>query len=348
MIFPSTYSVVLLVAVLSLVLGAAWALTQRAAGKWRFELFGLDFGLGVVAGALLIGFTLGTLGSEITFYDNLLIMRKSSLLFLFGFGALINLGMLLTMGAISLAGMGVAFLSGMSIATIVAAIGTQMVAPIMTAPYLIAGTLLLLLGTALAARAHSIRVQQRETDLLQKAALAGIKGKIQRTSAAKAVLLAVIGGVLIGLAQPIGTWAQSRDEIGFGAYSIGAIYASAFLVAAPFFSLFFLNLPVQGEALSFSAWMNGTARQHLLGMAGGVLWIAGLTALLLAGSAPASLVGSGRTVLFALSRGFVVAGAAIGIFLNGEFSTSPPARTQAVIGLGLAAAGLLVYALSPA
>jgi glucose uptake protein len=347
MIFPSSYSLVLLVALLSLALGVAWALTLRAAGKWRFELFGLDFGLGVVIGALLIGFTLGTLGSEITFYDNLLIMRKSSLLFLFGFGVLINLGMLLMIGAVSLAGLGVAFLGGMSMATIVSAIGMQMAAPVLSPVYLVAGSLLLLLAVALAARAHATRVKQRDTDLLQKAVAAGIKGKIQRNSPLKGVLLAVFGGILLGIAQPVGVWAQSRDEIGFGAYSIGAIYAGGFLVASPFFSLFFLNLPVQGEALSFGAWMNGAARQHMLGIAGGILWFAGLTALLLAGTAPPAMGGS-RALLFVLSRGYLLLGAAMGIFLHGDFATSPSARGQAALSLGLAAAGLVVYALSPA
>ena len=132
MVFPVTFATVLLVSLCSLVLGAIWALTFGAAGKWRFELYGLDFGLGVVLSAILVGFTFGSFGNEITFYDNLMIIRKSSLLFLFGFGVLISLGVWLFLGAISISGLAVPFLSGMSFAAVVSAVGMQMFWPLMS------------------------------------------------------------------------------------------------------------------------------------------------------------------------------------------------------------------------
>ena len=347
MVFPVTLTTVLLVALISLFLGAVWALTVGAAGKWRFELFGLDFGLGVVVAAVLIGFTFGTFGNEITFYDNLMILRKSSLMFLFGYGVLINLGVLLFLGAISISGVAVSFLAGMSVAAIVSAAGMHLVWPLMSPGYLGVGTLLLLVALAMAANSHLTRTRQRDSDLLQKAVSAGIKGKMPRSTPVKGLLLAVLAGLLLGLAQPIGIWVQTRDEIGFGAYTIGILFAAAFVLAGPFFGLFFLNLPVQGEALSFAAWMRGTGRQHLLGMAGGALWFAGLTALLLAAMATPK-AGASRSLVFALSRGSLVLGGLLGILFNAEFDVSPPARTQAMIAAAVAAVGLFVYGISPA
>jgi hypothetical protein len=343
MLFPHSYAAVLLVALASLILGALWALLMKAAGKWRFELFGIDFGFGVILSALAVCFTLGTLGEDITFYDNLMIMRKSSLGLLIGFGAILNLGMLLLIGAASVAGLTVAFLPGLGIAVITAAIGMHVTQPLMSPVFLGIGSALLLGAIAIAASAYTARVRQRDTDLLQKAVAAGIKGKIQRTSPTKGLLLAIIGGLLTGLAQPVALWAQGRDEIGFGAYSMGALFAAAFVAGTPFFSLFFLNLPVQGEALSFGDWFRSKPKQHLLGLAAGFIWFAGLTAMLLAATAtPAA--GVGRALAFAVSRGFILVGAAAGIFLHKDFGNFAPARKQAIIALGVAAAGLAVYA----
>ena len=347
MVFPQSYSAVLLTALLSLVLGAIWALTIRPAGKWRFELMGIDFGLGVLLSALLIGLSLGTFGEEITVGDNLMIMRKSSVGFLFGFGMLINLGLLLLLASIAVAGLAVSFLAGLSMATVVGALGMHLVQPFAGPLYLAVGSVLMLLCIAFAARAHAARARQRDTDLLQKAVAAGMKGKIQRTSPAKGLILAVAGGFLLGLAQPIGIWAQSRDEIGFGAYSIATLYALAFAVGVPFFSLFLLNLPVQGEPIPFSAWFKGTGSQHLMGLAGGALWFAGLTALLLAGTATPR-AGIGRAPVFALSHASMLLGGILGIVKQGEFASPATARGQALIALGLAAAGLIAYGVSPA
>ena len=345
MVFPLSYTAVLLVALASFVLGTLWALTPRAAGKWRFELFGVDFGLGAVLAALCLGFTLGALGEEITFYDNLMIMRKSSLLFLVGFGALLNLGMLLLLGAIALTGVASTFLIGLGMAAVTGAIGMHIFQPIMSPLFLGLGCLLLLVAVGAAANAHSTRVRQRDTDLLQKAVAAGLKGKIPRTSPAKGLVLAIAGGLLTGLAQPIALWTQSRDEIGFGAYSMGALFAAAFVVGTPFFSLFFLNLPVQGEALSFGAWLRSPVKRHLMGLAGGAIWYASLLAMLLAVSAtPAA--GFSRTLAFTICRASLVVGAAIGIFQLGEFAGSPAARKQAAIALLAATAGLVVFLVS--
>lgn len=344
MVFPQTFTAVLLVAIAAFLLSTAWALLVKPAGKWRFEFLGIDFGLGVLLGAAVISFTFGTMGEEITFFDNLMIMRKSSIGFLIGFGAFLNLSVFLLLGAISLGGVAVTFLTGLTIAAVTSAIGMHLVQPLMSPVYLIIGCLLLLAATGITAMAHADRVRQRETDLLQKAVAAGIKGKLPRTSPAKVLILAVIGGLLAGLAQPIALLLQSRDEIGFGAYSMGALFAAAFVIATPFLSLFFMNLPVQGEALSFGTWFSGSRKQHLMGLLSGALWFAGLTALLLAATAtPAA--GMSRSLAFAVTRGSIVLGGIIGIFVNSEL-IYPGSRKQALIALVVATVGLAVFAIA--
>ena len=98
------------------------------------------------------------------------------------------------------------------------------------------------------------------------------------------------------------------------------------------------------KALSFSAWFKGTGSQHLMGVVGGLIWIAGLTALLLAATATPG-AGVSRALAFAVSRGSIVAGAVIGTFVFNEFGNYAAARSRALLALGLACAGLVTFSL---
>lgn len=347
MVFPASYFSVLMAALAGLLLGALWLLPQRSTGKWRFELFGLDFSVGVLLASIVTGLTIGSLGSDITFYDNLNIIRKSSLLFLFGIGALLNLGTLLLLAAIAVSGAATGFLMGFTFSVAVTAIGVQMVWPMTSALFTGIGVAVLLLAVALAARAHGERVRHRETELIQKVIAAGMKGKVAKTPPIKGIALALAAGLCIGVVLPMAMWTQSRDEIAFGAYSIGTMFAASFVIAGPFFALFFLNLPVQGEALSFGAWMRGSARQHLMGLAGGALWYCAWLAILMTASAnPAS--GVGRGLGFSISHLSMLVAGLLGLSVWDEYSGAASARSAALLSVGLAAVGTLIFAFAPA
>ena len=346
MAIPSAFTTVLLAALASLILGAVWLLTFRAAGKVRFELFALDFGMGAFVAAMATGLTLGTFGTDIAFYDNLNIMRKSSVLFLFGFGMLTCLGLWLFLGAASVAGTATVFVTGASMAVLVSSLGTHMVRPMTSGLYVAISAVLLTAAVALGARAQIERLRQRDLDLLQKAAAAGVKGKVARSSPAKGLILAVASGIALGLMPPSVEWVQLRDEIAFGAYCITVLVGVAFLIGGPFIALFFLNLPVQGEALPFGAWLKLQPKQHLMGVLGGMLWFAALVGLYIACANPRAEMA--RNLAFAVSRGSLVLGAAIGIFVQGDYSISSSARMAGLIGLLAAMAALVVLAAAPA
>ena len=48
----------------------------EAAKKWRFELFYFDYSLGVLIAAVVVALTLGMMGPELSFTDNLSITGK--------------------------------------------------------------------------------------------------------------------------------------------------------------------------------------------------------------------------------------------------------------------------------
>src|SRR5438874_13495814 len=79
MILPSTYSVALLLTILSMICWGSWANTFKLTGKWRFELFYFDYAAGVLIAAVIAAFTFGSLGNELSFTDNLLVTGQTQI-----------------------------------------------------------------------------------------------------------------------------------------------------------------------------------------------------------------------------------------------------------------------------
>src|ERR1700723_930517 len=59
MFLPHTYLTALLLMMLSMVCWGSWANAQKIDAAWRFELFYLDYTLGLLAASVLFGLTLG-------------------------------------------------------------------------------------------------------------------------------------------------------------------------------------------------------------------------------------------------------------------------------------------------
>ena len=65
MFIPQTYSLAIILCIITMMCWGSWGNTQKLAGKsWRFELFYWDYVLGILLFALLIGFTLGSTGEN--------------------------------------------------------------------------------------------------------------------------------------------------------------------------------------------------------------------------------------------------------------------------------------------
>src|SRR5579864_544711 len=110
MLLPQTYGAALSLIVLTMFCWGSWVNTHKLAGKWRFELFYYDYALGIALCAAVAAFTLGSMNSqELTFQDNFLIASLRKIVYAVGAGMLLNLALVLFMGALSVAGMGVAF-----------------------------------------------------------------------------------------------------------------------------------------------------------------------------------------------------------------------------------------------
>src|ERR1039458_1486705 len=120
MILPQSYSAVMFLMVLSLLCLGSWATAFKLGGKWRFEVFYLDFAIGLLLAAVVYAFTFGNLGYDgFNFMDDLQHAGKRQWMYVFMSGIIFNLGNMLLMGAVSVAGLAVAFPMGMGIAVLI-------------------------------------------------------------------------------------------------------------------------------------------------------------------------------------------------------------------------------------
>src|SRR5271157_2593299 len=120
MILPQTYGFVLILMVLCLFCWGSWANTFKLAGKYRFEIYYVDFAIGCMAIALIYAFTVGNLGYDgFQFLDDLEHAGKRQWFYGFLAGVVFNLANMLLVAAVSVAGMAIAFTVGIGVAIIV-------------------------------------------------------------------------------------------------------------------------------------------------------------------------------------------------------------------------------------
>src|SRR5205085_886237 len=72
----------------------------------------------------------------------------------------------------------------------------------------------------------------------------------------KGLVLVGIGGLVAGGFAPLIDMARDGEN-GLGPYALGFFFAAGLILSTFVFNLFFMNLPVQGEALELGAYFKG-------------------------------------------------------------------------------------------
>ncbi|HUQ92863.1 MAG TPA: hypothetical protein VM120_14375 [Bryobacteraceae bacterium] len=307
MILPTTYWAALLLAVLSMILWGSWANTfKSSAGKWRFELFYFDFAFGMVVAASLAAITLGQFGMELSFIDNLVVTGKRQIGYAMLAGGVFNLANMLLLAAISLSGMAVVFPIAVGLGLVISVMFSLFLNPQGNPVFLFGGVALVALAMVFDALAF-------HTYSRAQAQLTGRKAR----PSAKVVVVSLISGALMGLFHPLIELSQSGD-IGLGPYAVAFAFSVGVFFSTFILNIYFMNLPVHGKAIEFAQYFKGTARQHVSGVLGGVLWCAGFIASLLSASAPKA-VQAAPAAGIGLAQGATVIGVLWGLFYWKEF-----------------------------
>ncbi len=348
MIIPSTYVVALMLTIISMICWGSWANTTKLTGKWRFELFYFDYAFGVLLAAILAAFTFGSMGDELSVLDNLELAGKRQMLWGFMGGVVFNLANILLVAAITVAGLSVAFPIGIGIALIVGVVWSYSLNPQGNPMFLFSGAGIVGVAIVLNAMAYSQYAKQKAALALPPEAPAkgARKVTVEKKSPMKGILISIVSGLLMGSFYPLVEMGK-KGEIGLGPYAVGLIFAVGVFTSTFVFNLYFMNLPVQGQPVSFGDYFKGTRKQHLLGVLGGCIWCIGAISNFVAASAPAA-VNVGPAVSYALGQGATMISALWGLLLWKEFAGAEgKVRVLLTAMLALFLVGLGLVSIAP-
>jgi glucose uptake protein len=346
MILPQTFGAALFLLILGLVCLGSWASAYKLAGKLRYELFYVDFALGAALLAGIYAFTAGSMGVNLdglSFLDDLSNAGKRQWLFAFVAGVVFNLGNMLLLSSVSVAGMAVAFPTAFSMALILSTVVNMLGGgPAGSTPLLLAGCGLLAIAVVVdAATVNMLGVLRHEA-----AARAGTAKSTRRPASAKALILAIVAGLLMGASLPLIDRAR-EGETGLGPYALAVMFSAGLFFSTLVFSIFFFNLPVEGEPVGIGDYLRCRMGTHGKGILAGAIWCTGAVALWVAAQAP-ELLKDSRALMISLSQGAPLVAALWGIVVWKEIRDGDMrVKTMAVLMLLLFAGGLALLALAP-
>ncbi|MGD1094519.1 MAG: hypothetical protein ABSB35_21320 [Bryobacteraceae bacterium] len=351
MLLPTTYLAALLVLVLSMFCWGSWANTQKLTGKWRFELFYYDYSFGVMLCAIVAAFTFGSiLPKELTFQDNLLIAAKRQMAYGLAGGAVFNLANILLVAAISVSGMAVAFPIAIGLALVIGVVLNFSLNPQGNPFLLFGGAFLVVVAIVVNAFAYSSYVEAQ-----QKAAKAAFQpdprsrsrpSRQQGSAALRGILLSVVSGILMGLFYPLVEIGR-QGETGVAPYGMALLFGFGVLLSTLLYVPFFATFPVQGEPVELKQYFTGTRKQHLLGLAGGAIWMVGAISNFAAAGTPVA-VQVGPAISYALGQGATLVSTLWGLLIWHEFKGAN-ARVRMLLGIMIAlfVVGLGMVSIAP-
>ena len=312
MILVQNYGLALGFFVLSMICWGSWANTQKLAEKtWRFELFYWDLAIGLLLFAAFAAFTAGSYGNAgRPFLEDLKQADAGSILFACLGGAVWNLGNILLVAAIAVAGMSVGFPIGGGIAWILG-IAVNYILVILDKgqpqnnPWLLWGGVLVIVAAIVLSMA-SYRRLASET---KKPTLKGI-------------LLSVFAGLLIAFFYGLVVKSIDNRFLAGGTGTLTPYSGVFFFSVGVFFSTFlfnpfFMRYPVQGEPVRIREYWKGSFRTHFTGVLGGFIWMLGMTVSFMAAGA------ANPDISYALSNAAPVVAILWGVFVWKEFKGAP-------------------------
>lgn len=307
MVIVESYSVAVIMTIVTMLCWGSWANTQKLASKeWSFQLFYWDYVFGVLILSLVFAFTLGSTGQAgRPFLTDLAQAEGGPLLSAFLGGVVFNLANILVVSAIDIAGMAVAFPVGIGLALVVGVITNYIATPVGNAPVLFIGVAMVVVAIILDAVAYK-KLSSAES----KTPAAGI-------------VLSIVGGVLMGFFYRFVAASMSENfampEAGMMTpYTAVVIFSIGLVISNLVWNTFIMKRPFTGAPVSYGDYFTkGNARLHLVGILGGIIWGIGMSFSIIASGA------AGYAISYGLGQGATMVAAAWGVFIWREFKDAP-------------------------
>ena len=330
MFIPQSYSLAIILCIVTMLCWGSWGNTQKLAGKsWRFELFYWDYVLGILLFALLLGFTLGSTGENGRgFVDDIRQAEGGNILNALLGGVIFNASNILLVAAMAIAGMAVAFPVGVGIALALGVVINYIAVPK-------GNPLILFIGLAFIVAAiiiDAVAYKKHSTTLKQVSK--------------KGILLSVSAGILMALfyrfvASSMATDFVTPEQGKLTPYSAVFFFATGVVVSNLLFNYLLMKKPFEGVPLTFSDYAKGSLGVHLTGILGGVIWNIGMAMSIIASGK------AGFAISYGLGQGATLIAALWGVFIWKEFKGATKQVNTLIFFMFLAylaGLALLVYA----
>lgn len=299
--------------VLTMICWGSWANMQKVAEKnWRFELFYWDLAIGLLLFATLAAFTLGSIGDAgRPFLEDLGNADSSSILYAMLGGVVWNLGNILLVAAIAVAGMSVGFPIGGGIAWILGIVVNFILVKLDPEKSFEGNPNILWIGVAVIIAAIFL-------SMLSYKRLATEKKK----PTTKGIMLSVFAGLLIAFFYGLVVKSLDNTYVAGGTGTLTPFtgvffFAVGVFVSTIIFNPFFMRYPVQGEPVKMKEYWKGNLRTHMSGVTGGFIWMLGMVVSFMAAGA------ANPAISYALSNAAPVVAILWGVLIWKEFKDAP-------------------------
>ena len=305
MFIINSYALAVLFCFITMLCWGSWANPQKLAGRsWRYELFYWDYVVGMLLFSLILGFTMGSVGTDgRSFVADLSQANSQSVLWVLLGGVIFNASNILLSASTSLAGLAVAFPLGCGLALVLGVVNNYL-------EQAKGNPLLLALGVLLVVVA-----------ILCNGLAAGrvAKAEGQGRGRKKGIVIAIVAGLLMSTfyrfvvkGMDIENFEQPAEGM-LTPYSAIFIFSVGVLLSNLVFNTLVMKRPFVGEPLSYGDYFRGSLSTHLVGILGGMIWALGTAfSYIAAGKA-------GAAVSYALGQGAPMVAAFWGVFVWKEF-----------------------------
>ena len=306
MVLVQNYALAVFLCFVAMVCWGSWQNTRNLIGKdWRFELYYWDYTAGILIFAIIMAFTFGSFGNQgRRFLTDLAQADARNLLFSALGGFIWNIGTLLLVASISIAGMSVAFPIGGGLGWILGIFINYLGKPEGNPVFLFGGSAVILVAILLSMQSYRKLASN------------------QNKPPAKGIILALLAGLCIAffyrfVASSLATDFSPADDGKISSYTAVVFFSLGAMFSTVIINPFFMAKPVEGNPVKISEWSTGGTRTHILGLLGGAIWCIGNSVSFM------SVGAASPAISYGLSNAAPVIAAIWGIFVWKEFRDSP-------------------------
>jgi len=315
MFIVDSYTLAVSLCVVTMVCWGSHANTLKLTPNYHFSYYYWDQSIGYLIVALILALTMGSFGTEgRSLIEDLSQGSANSFIMALLGGAVFNLANILFIGAVSIAGMAVAFPIGIGIALVEGVIINYVADPKGDATLIFTGVALIALAIIVDALAYG-----------------RLKSSSESSSERKGIIFALAGGILMGLfyflvQQGISADFTALEDGKFGPYAAVVVFALGIVLSNFIFNTYAMSNPFSGdEKATYAGYLkSGNRKNHFISGLGGVINGIGMTFNLIASAVV------GDSVAYGLGQGATMVAAIWGVFVWKEFKDAPKGTNKLI------------------